>query len=335
MLLLSISLLLTGCVDSASTFPVAYSDDVAEMIDRVQQADVETYIGNLSGESEIRIGDDAVTLVTRNTANVEATLQVTQYAYEYMESLGLDVIYHPWIDDEEGIEGRNVIAEIVGMTRPQEIVIIAAHLDSMPEEGPAPGADDNASGSTGVMLAAASMAGYSFERTIRFVLFTGEEYGPSGSRVYADECSEKEEDILGVLNLDVMGWDENNDSIMFLNTREVSVNDAYQGDVDIANAFIDVTREYNIPLTVIVEEYETSESDTQSFWDAGYPAILIIEDETNESNPNWHEPTDTLATLNLPYCTKIIKASVGTAAHIALPVSEIKWFLLNNPFILL
>lgn len=70
----------------------------------------------------------------------------------------------------------------------------------MPEGGSASGADDNASGCVGVMMAArrmaaARLAGISFERTVRFVTFTGEEYDFLGSIAYARACSQRGEKI--------------------------------------------------------------------------------------------------------------------------------------------
>jgi Zn-dependent M28 family amino/carboxypeptidase len=304
-----------------SSFPVAHNDGVAQMIAGVKQTEVEKHLKDLTGVSPIVVGGQSVTLATRNTTNTAATQNATQYVYEFMQTAGVDVQYEAWTDEVEGVSGRNVIGQITGTTRPDEIVLVTAHVDDMPEGALAPGADDNASGSVGVMMVAARLAAHQFERTVRFVTFTGEEYGPSGSQAYAKACAAREENILGVLNLDMIGWDANNDGIMFLQTRDAATSSAYTEDVDIANAFIAVITEYGISaLKPQTEGNETLEADTQSFWDAGFPAILAIEDEKYESNPNLHETTDNLASLNLPYCTDFIKAAVGTAAHMALPM---------------
>ncbi|MBI2435467.1 MAG: M28 family peptidase, partial [Candidatus Hydrogenedentes bacterium] len=179
-LVLSASLMgCSGCT-SSSLFPVARSETVVQMIAGVQQAEVERLLRELTGESPIEVGGVTLTLTTRNTGNEAATRLATQFVFEFMQDRDIGVVYHDWADPEEGIAGRNVIAQMDGVDRPDEIVMITAHVDCMPDEGRAPGADDNASGSVGVMLAAAQLAGHTFERTIRFVLFTGEEYGPSG-----------------------------------------------------------------------------------------------------------------------------------------------------------
>lgn len=78
---------------------------------------------------------------------------------------------------------HNVVADIVGSTKPDEYVIVGAHLDSWDH---AHGATDNAAGSAAVMEAARLIAasGVKPARTIRFILFTGEEQGLLGSTAY-------------------------------------------------------------------------------------------------------------------------------------------------------
>lgn len=60
-------------------------------------------------------------------------------------------------------------------------------------------------------------------------------------------------------------------------------------------------------------------SDHASFWNRGYSAILLIEDDFNEY---YHTANDTLANLNMTYFTNNVKASVGTLAHLAIPAGE-------------
>ena len=81
-------------------------------------------------------------------------------------------------------ESRNVVAEIRGRERPEKIVLLGAHLDSW-DLGT--GAEDNGANSAMVIEAARAIKPrHGPRRTIRFVLFTGEEQGMFGS---ADTCS--------------------------------------------------------------------------------------------------------------------------------------------------
>ncbi|HJZ95229.1 MAG TPA: M20/M25/M40 family metallo-hydrolase [Candidatus Solibacter sp.] len=80
-------------------------------------------------------------------------------------------------------ESRNVIAEIKGRERPDEIVLLGAHLDSW-DLGT--GAEDNGANSALVIETLRAMKALSLKprRTIRFALFTGEEQGMFGSAGY-------------------------------------------------------------------------------------------------------------------------------------------------------
>jgi carboxypeptidase Q len=81
------------------------------------------------------------------------------------------------------VDVYNTVAEIRGTERPDEVVIIGAHLDSW-DLGT--GATDNGTGSMAVLEAARALQKLAVKpkRTIRFVLFTGEEQGLNGSRAY-------------------------------------------------------------------------------------------------------------------------------------------------------
>jgi hypothetical protein len=79
----------------------------------------------------------------------------------------------------------NTVGEIRGSEKPDEYVVVGAHLDSW-DLGQ--GATDNGTGSTAVLEAARILArsGVQPRRTIRFILFTGEEQGLHGSRAYVE-----------------------------------------------------------------------------------------------------------------------------------------------------
>ena len=92
----------------------------------------------------------------------------------------------------------NTVAEIPGSEKPDEVVIIGGHLDSW-DLGT--GATDNGTGSTAVLEAARALmkSGLKPKRTIRFVLFTGEEQGLNGSRAYVKAHKDELSKISGVL----------------------------------------------------------------------------------------------------------------------------------------
>lgn len=322
-----------------TTFPFAHSLLVAHMIGEVRQSDVYSYAGYLSGEFPISVGGQPFTLKTRNMYYTLSIAKATQYVYEFMQAQGVSVTYHEWYDDDEDLSGRNVIGVLTGTVRPAEIVLITAHLDDMPESSVAPGADDNASGSVAVMVAAARMAGHQFQRTVRFVFLTGEEQGLLGSDAYAKAAKARGDTIVAVYNMDMIGWDANQDGVMALETRYKS-SPGYPSDLAIAGVFTQVVKTYGLTgLHPFVDACNDQWVDSASFWAAGYPSITAIED-WEEGNPYYHTSNDTLATLNLPFFTSFVRASVGTVAHLAIPVDNfvatskvylplvVKWF--NN-----
>jgi hypothetical protein len=183
----------------------------------------------------------------------------------------------------------------------------------MPAGPLAPGADDNASGSSGVLAAADVLSQHQWDVTLRFALWTGEEQGLLGSDVYAAEAAAAGEEIIGVLNMDMIGYDSDADPILDLHARSWLPN-----SVNMANLLADVVGEYELPLQpdVLVDDWLGNYSDNASFWDEFYPAILVIEDN-DDFNPDYHKVSDVLANLNEAYFTAVVQAVVGTAAHIA------------------
>jgi Zn-dependent M28 family amino/carboxypeptidase len=96
------------------------------------------------------------------------------------------------------VEVYNTVAEIPGSEKPDEVVIIGGHLDSW-DLGT--GATDNGTGSMAVLAAARALQklGVKPKRTIRFVLFTGEEQGLNGSKAYVKSHTAELGKISGVL----------------------------------------------------------------------------------------------------------------------------------------
>jgi hypothetical protein len=289
---------------------------IEEMIAQVDAATVYLYDSNLSGESQVTIGGEPYTISTRYSYSGEPIWKATQFVYEHFQSLGLEVEYHNYT--WQGYNWRNVVATKLGLTAPDDIYIICAHVDSLSNDpyNYAPGADDNASGVTAVIIAADILSQYDFDSTIRFVVFTGEEQGLIGSHYYAQEAWSEGEDILGVLNLDMIGYNSDDQPIIELHAGTMP------GSITIANLFADVVDTYNIGLEPeIITVGATDRSDQASFWNYGYNAILGSED-WDDFTPYYHTTSDRLSTLDMAYFTAFVKASIGTVASMSRPLSE-------------
>lgn len=290
-------------------FPQVITPDptIQQIINQVSSSTVWDYDGNLSGINTVIVGGAPYTIQTRNSNSGTPIQKATQYVYEHFQALGLDVSYHVWSGDTR----PNVIAEQPGLTHPEQIYLITAHLDDMPSGSTAPGADDNASGSVGVLIAADILSQYQFDSTVRYVLFTGEEQGLLGSDAYAQYVHDQGDQIMGVLNLDMIAYNSDAQPIIDLHTRSGS---AGAPDLAIANLFSDVVEAYGIDLTPNIFQDNIQYSDHASFWDRGYAAILGIEDD-DDFTPYYHTTGDTRSTLNKNYFTSFIQASIGTFVY--------------------
>jgi carboxypeptidase Q len=144
------------------------------------------------------------------------------------------------------VESANVIGEIVGHESPEQIVVVGAHLDSWDLSE---GTTDNGVGSVSVLAAADAIikSGVKPRRTIRFVLFTGEEQGLLGSIAYVKQHQSEMKNHLGNLVLDagpgpvkefqlggrsdlVAAFEPFTDSL--LNIREIKVTDKIEFGTD-------------------------------------------------------------------------------------------------------
>lgn len=106
---------------------------------------------------------------------------------------------------------RNVLAVLPGSdTTDHSIIIIEAHLDSRCADNcdatcPAPGMEDNGSGSALVLELARVLPRYTFKRTLVFMLTTAEEHGLIGAEAMAQWCEDHNIRIKGVQNNDIVG----------------------------------------------------------------------------------------------------------------------------------
>lgn len=292
------------------TMPAAVTPDplVQLMIDQVDSSTVYSYTGDLSGEWPVVVGGAPYTIATRHTYSGEPLQKATQFTGEHLESLGLDVEYHTW----NASYPPNVIGVLTGTLNPNDVFIICAHLDDMPPGPLAPGADDNASGSVAVLVAADILTQYQWGCTLRFALWTGEEQGLLGSAAYALRASHHGENIVGVLNLDMIGYN----TIGSSPDIDLHADSDTPGTLELAQLFADVVETYDLDLIPQIVPNGTGASDHASFWEHGYAAILGIED-FGDFNPYYHTTNDLLANMDMDYYTDFVKASVGTLAHMS------------------
>jgi Zn-dependent M28 family amino/carboxypeptidase len=179
---------------------------------------------------------------------------------------------------EGEVEVYNTVAELPGSDKADEVVIIGGHIDSW-DLGT--GATDNGTGTMAVLEAARALkaVGVKPHRTIRFVLFSGEEEGLHGSRAYAKAHEQEMAKISGVLVHD-MGTG-----------RVTSI--GLQGRYDL----LEVMDKVVSPFKDAVKLDELSlrnmgGTDHLSFLPHGVPAFAVVQDEA-EYRKTHHTESDT------------------------------------------
>ncbi len=145
----------------------------------------------------------------RNIKHYDALKASLEYIENELRAGGLQVAEQEYSVD--GKPAKNIEAEIRGTGRPDQIVIVGAHYDSV---SGSPGANDNASGVAALLELAGNFKTQGPERTLRFVAFVNEEppyfqTEEMGSRVYARRSRERGEKIVAMISLETIGYYSN------------------------------------------------------------------------------------------------------------------------------
>ena len=230
-----------------------------------------------------------------------------QWATAELQSLGYRVQTVPIT--VQGGGSFNVVADLAGRASgPRGLVLATAHLDSINLAGgptaPAPGADDNASGSAGVLEMARVLAAHPAAHDLRLILFGGEEEGLHGSNQYvaALPASERAR-IRAVVNMDM---------IATLNTPRLTV--LLEGAAVSQALMTDLATAAATYTSLTVQtSLNPFASDHVPFIKALLPAVLTIEG-TDSANGNIHTANDTLAHINYELALEILRMNVATSA---------------------
>lgn len=277
---------------------IAYSPFVDSISQLATHNSVLLLTRQLAGDTTVTVGGEVITIQSRHYQN-PSNAKAADFIFEKFTELG----YTPEIQTFNGVRGENVIATKIGTKYPDKEFIICGHYDNMPSGSTAPGADDNASGTVAVLEAARILSPFDFDYTLRFAAWDEEEIGLEGSYVYAGSAYYQGHEILGVLNLDMIAWDSDNDYTYTIATNDLS--QAFTNDYIATTALYQPQFEHNY--------YYTTASDHASFWDYGYPAMLAIED-WYDFNDYYHTTGDDIDILNMDYYVAFVRAAIANLA---------------------
>ncbi len=264
------------------------------------------FVEELSGEVPTIIGGSPYTIVSRNK-NQPSNNMAANYIKQKLNSYGL-VTY----DQNFSSTGRNVYGVQLGSLYPNKKYIICAHYDDMPSGTIAPGADDNASGTAAVIEAARIFTQYNSKYTIIYALWDEEEQGLIGSAYYAQQAFNAGDSIMGVLNMDMIAYDNDNDGVGEIHIRN------FGNSVALKDEMVLVNNTYAIGVVPSIINPGTTASDQASFWNNGYGALLLIEEYYGgDFNAYYHTVNDLITHFNLPYFLKMSRLTLGTLATLA------------------
>lgn len=287
-------------------------------------------------QDAIRSHIEALEGIRHPQASPAALEAAADYVHGALQRLGYDMDEH--IFAEGSNQYRNIIGTRWGLERPDNRLLVVAHFDTVAES---PGADDNASAVAVLLEIARALSRVKLQSTVQFVGVNLEERGPQGaeetsitrgSHALATHAREQGWRIDGVIVLECVAYagarlpqklpqglpieaPEHGDFIAAVGNEASSA---------LVEAFVQAIDRYAVPLPclpLIVPGRgealpDVRRSDHAPFWDVGYPAMMLT-DTANFRNPHYHQPTDTLETLNLEFAAAVCRATAGLVLSLA------------------
>lgn len=205
----------------------------------------------------------------------------------------------------KGKKANNVVGVLPGKAMPEEYVIFSAHYDHLGlvkngEDKVYNGANDDASGTTAVIALAKFFKENKInERTIIFVAFTAEEVGGFGSREFSKTIDSNK--VVAMFNIEMIGteskWGKNSAYITGFEKSNF-------GTILQNNLKNSVFKFYPDPYP---DQNLFYRSDNATLAAMGVPAHTISTSKM-DVEPNYHQLSDEVSTLDLDNMTEIIKA---------------------------
>jgi Zn-dependent M28 family amino/carboxypeptidase len=255
--------------------------------------------------------------------------QVEQYLVRQLAAAGLTVTTQEF----HAMDGfhRNVIGTVhptqASARKAGPPLILAAHYDTV--EG-SPGADDNASALTVLIEVANRIGSERLQRPVQLIAFALEEPGLFGSQAYTAHLAATGQSIQGAIVLECVGYASNEEGSQTIPPGvPISV-------PTIGNFLGVIGNQASAPFTQSVAQAmarhipivplivpgngellpDTRRSDHTAFWERGFPAVMLT-DTANFRNPHYHQPTDTIDTLNLDFLASVTDAVTAAVRELA------------------
>ncbi|MCW5201812.1 M28 family peptidase [Desulfobulbus sp. US4] len=271
-------------------------------------------------------------LAPRNYNYPEKLAATVRYLSTGLSVPGAQVSLQPYVAENAAAghkEQMNIIARFGSKEGP--MVIVGAHYDAF---GDFPGADDNASGTAGLLELARLLGQREITGNIELVAY-GTEEGPffgteqMGSAVHARSLAEQERTVKAMLCLEMIGYfveqQEYNSWALRLAYPQDGLYAAVVGRWQDRHLAKTVKRCFNGASDLPTVSYSgpilfgADLSDHRNYWHHGYPAVMIT-DTAFLRNHNYHTAGDTPDTLNYQRMAKVVDGVLSTVLTLSLSV---------------
>ena len=271
----------------------------------------------------------AETIGERNVIAYQNLESTRQYIKDSLEAQGYGVRSQEYTVEMRKVQ--NLIAEIPGSSRLGEIVIIGAHYDTVYD---CPGADDNSSGVAGLLELARLLRKNETARTLRFVAFVNEEppwfqTETMGSWVYAKQARKLHENVVAAVSIESIGVYADAEGsqkypagfgVLYPSKGNFI---SFVGNVESRKLVRAAIRSFRQTTKFPSQGAALPQaipgvgwSDHWSFWEAGYPAIMVT-DTAPFRNKNYHLPTDTPETLDYDRMARVVHGLAEVVMELA------------------
>lgn len=288
-------------------FQIAGSQNIKTFISNVNQDSVLKTVRELSGEDSVII-NGTKTIIKYRAAYLGFNL-TENYLIERLTKYNLKVETTKY-----SINGLNIFGIQKGTKYPDEFFIVGAHHDAVTTFC----ADDDASGCAAVLEAARIFSSVGLEYSVIYAFWDEEEAGLWGSTNYAKQARANGQTFKGIINLDMIGYDSNNDQKFEIQAHPDPTS------VSLADSVLSVINQYNLNLVPIIINPGSDRGDHYSFWKQGFFNAINIGEQifTDDPNPAYHTENDRIGIFNIPYFIEISKLTIGLMATLAQPVAS-------------
>lgn len=246
----------------------------------------------------------------RNYKNVQSLDKAATYIQKEFNKSNLEVSTQEW--KAKGNTYQNIIASF--QPDKKQRFIIGAHYDVYKD---VPGADDNASSVAGLLELAYMIndQDITIDYGIDLVAFSLEEppffkTDKMGSYIHAQTVYAKQQDIIGMLSLEMIGFYQSKEKRTLTNKNYLFVSgikkfDAFNTKI---SELLRTTTSLGSRRISYANNYRNNgPSDHRNYWKYDYPAAMVI-GSGNERNPHYHKVSDTIETLDFRVMTEAVNS---------------------------